>query len=68
MLISRTEYLTMKHRIEELEEILCPCGQHDWVEGEKEYARFNLSGEDNGYTITCKCKRCKRKKVKVVRE
>lgn len=67
MFVSRTEYLTMKHRIEELEEILCPCGQHDWIEGEKEYARFNLNGDD-GYTITCKCKRCKRKKVKVVYE
>lgn len=68
MVISRTEYLNMKHRIDELEEILCPCGQHDWVEGERELAQFDWSGENTGYTITCRCKRCKRKKVKVVHE
>ena len=66
MVVTRTEYLSLKHRIEELEEILCPCGQHEWVEGEKEIARFDLSGSSTGYTVTCRCRRCKRKKVLVV--
>ena len=32
MIVSKENYLNLQHRVEELENILCPCGSHDWVE------------------------------------
>lgn len=61
MIVSKENYLNLQHRIEELENILCPCGSHDWVEIDAY----------NGYEVwTCKprggrryqCKKCLKKK------
>lgn len=45
----------LNNRILELEEILCPCRQHDWVELSSQY----LSCSDRT-VITKMCRKCKR--------
>lgn len=61
MFITKECKIGMENRIEELENILCPCGQHDWLKVD-EYNGYNLwSGKmDNGTRY--QCKRCLKKK------
>ena len=48
-------------RIHELEEILCPCSQHDAVELKSEFVATTFAPIIDGYTkYTCQCKRCKK--------
>lgn len=45
-----------QYRIKELEERLCPCEQHDWVEIHKEFVM--TSDRDMEILRTYKCKTC----------
>ena len=52
----REENIRLKCRVQDLEERLCPCGQHDWVHVDTSYIYdgYGSSEERNFY----KCKRC----------
>ena len=53
----RKEQLLRKDmRIRQLEEILCPCEQHDWVT-----ARYEVGENDTSKRILM-CQRCKKEK------
>lgn len=62
MFVKKEEYLGLKYRIEELENILCPisAGGHDYVEIEDVYQY----GPETDVLIgkKCQCKRCLKKK------
>lgn len=45
-----------QYRIKELEERLCPCEQHDWIEIHKEFV--TISNCDMEVLRTYKCKTC----------
>lgn len=53
-------------RVAELEELLCPFNNHDWIEVD-----WHIESNDGGYTSDLihhyKCKRCK-KYIETVRE
>lgn len=51
----REEVLKLQYRVQELEELLCPCESHDWVEIAKEPRITSMEVE---YLRTYKCKRC----------
>ncbi len=51
---------SQSNRIEELEEILCPCGQHDYIS--TGYYFYGGSGRGDELTMyTYICRRCKKK-------
>ena len=46
----------LRYRVNELEERLCPCGQHEWIDtGERKYEN---AGADVDVIIQYKCKVC----------
>lgn len=52
----------LKNRVHELEEIICPCEQHDFVKIDT----FNYYDNDGFYMYTITeyiCRRCKKKKI-----
>lgn len=49
----RQQIERLKNRIERLEEIICPCGQHDWVCCGREHEMFGPSVETE-YQYVCK--------------
>lgn len=61
MVITKERYLGMEHRIEELENLLCPCGQHTWVEVE-DYNGYNIWSGKNETGKRYQCKKCLKKK------
>ena len=48
--------IKLECRIHELEELLCPCEQHDWVETDRKVS------DDNKTTRTMMCRKCKKRK------
>ncbi len=44
-------------RIRELEELICPCEQHDWVETKVVYGE---NGKQEHYSM---CRRCKKERM-----
>ena len=51
----------LRRRVADLEERLCPCGAHDWVDtGDRTY--YN-AGADVDVMIWYKCKRCGKVKL-----
>ena len=55
----KEENRKLRNRIYELEQILCPCEQHDLVQiGRETY--FGSSPADIDYIYTYQCKRCKK--------
>lgn len=57
------ENIQLQNRIEELEQLLCPAEQHDFV---KISTRYTYNGH---YTVThnrYKCKRCLKVKVETI--
>lgn len=54
-----------EQRILELEEILCPRGQHDWELTGTEFDDDNGRG-GGSFTFSYTCKRCKRKMQSIV--
>lgn len=61
MLYSRLkeENRQLRNRIYELEQILCPCEQHDLVQTGREMC-FGNSPAEIDYIYTYQCKRCKK--------
>lgn len=53
----RDEVIRLNYRIADLEERLCPCNQHDYVETSHEYVIGHSPMEVNTLR-TFKCKRC----------
>lgn len=51
----REQILHLEHRIEDLEERLCPCGSHQWKLIQEHYI-YNWYDVDTIYTY--KCARC----------
>ena len=49
----------LRNRVHELEEILCPCSQHDFVQISKDMY-FGSSPGEIDYLLTLQCKRCKK--------
>lgn len=47
-------------RIEQLEDIICPNGQHTWIEMEDR--AMDVSGRQRYYTVSV-CKKCKKKRL-----
>lgn len=62
MIISKEKYIRLEKRIEELEQILCPVQQHDYIEVNREH-RYDNNAESYD-VVTYQCRRCLRKKVK----
>lgn len=52
------ELIAAQYRIKELEERLCPCEQHDWVEIQKRFVVTSPTVADGEYLRTYKCRRC----------
>ncbi|MBR1760933.1 MAG: hypothetical protein IJ741_07115 [Schwartzia sp.] len=52
----KKELLQKDMRIRELEEILCPCEQHDWIA-----ARYETDSDGKATRIMM-CRRCKKEK------
>ena len=52
----KMKLIKAQYRIKELEERLCPCEQHDWVEIHKEF--MMISSSDMEVLRTYKCKTC----------
>ena len=61
MYIKREEYVNLNNRSDELEELLCPCAQHQWVRGEEEYVRTSIDDSEIG--VNYRCKKCKKKRL-----
>ena len=55
----KEENRQLRNRIYELEQILCPCEQHDLVQIGREMC-FGSSPADIDYIYTYQCKRCKK--------
>lgn len=54
------ENIQLQNRIKELEEIICPCGQHNWVKVEG-YCKFDGIGNyEEPYYDLYQCKNCKK--------
>lgn len=49
----------LRNRVHELEEILCPCSQHDYVKLGREI-HFGSSVGELDYLVILQCKRCKK--------
>lgn len=55
------ENCDLNHRVKELEEILCPCEQHDFVEVYSEFSHQMMGVFPESFqTRKLKCKRCKK--------
>lgn len=61
MFVTKEMYLGMQHRIEELENILCPCGAHDWVEVE-DYNGYDIWKGEMRTGKRYQCRKCLKKK------
>lgn len=55
----KEENRQLRNRIYELEQILCPCEQHDLVQTGREMC-FGNSPAEIDYIYTYQCKRCKK--------
>lgn len=55
----KAEIVRLQYRVEELEERLCPYGQHDWKQVSVDYIYDGVSGCDSLYLY--KCARCGKK-------
>lgn len=53
----KDEIVSLRYRVADLEERLCPCEQHDLVEIGKQFVMTSQYG-DGDYRRTYKCKRC----------
>lgn len=53
----KEEIVRLTYRVEELEERLCPCEQHDMVEIGKKFVMLS-EFSDGEYLRTYKCRRC----------
>lgn len=53
----KDEIVRLTYRVEELEERLCPCGDHDWKKVDYRLVSFT-NGYDTDAIFTYKCKRC----------
>lgn len=62
MFISKQEVWYMKQRIEELEQLLCPVQQHDYIEVDRT-CEYDSNGERYD-VVTYQCRRCLKKKVR----
>lgn len=60
----KEENLKLKYRIQELEERLCPCEEHDWKLINTEY-KFGCHPTDVDVINIYKCKRCGKHKREV---
>ena len=56
----KKEFLTQAARIRELEEILCPCEQHDWVSTGYHFDDGTGYGDSTTFYHYI-CKRCKKR-------
>lgn len=58
----KTQITDLEYRVKTLENILCPCGQHDWVKSTETYG---TDGNFERYTIeTYMCRKCFKEKTK----
>ena len=53
----KDEIVRLTYRVAELEERLCPCGDHDWKKIDYRFESFT-NGYDTDVIFTYKCKRC----------
>lgn len=53
----KSEIVRLTYRVQELEEKLCPCEQHDFVCIEKEFTMISGAG-DFDILRTLKCRKC----------
>lgn len=53
----KDEIVRLNYRVEELEERLCPCGDHDWKQVDYKIVSFT-KGIDTDVVYKEKCKRC----------
>lgn len=60
----KDEIVKLNYRIEELEERLCPCGEHDWKQVDS-YTTTFTNGLDFDIICKYKCKRCGKTKERL---
>lgn len=54
----------LRHRVKELEEILCPCEQHDFVKVYSEFSHHEICGFPEALqTRKLKCRKCKKEVI-----
>ena len=53
----KDEIVSLQYRVADLEERLCPCEQHDFIEIGREFVPLTNCGEGE-FLKTYKCKRC----------
>ena len=53
----KAEIVRLQYRVADLEERLCPCEQHDFIEIGNQFVMHSQYG-DGDYFRTYKCKRC----------
>lgn len=61
MIVSKENYINLQHRVEELENILCPCGSHDFVEVD-DYNGYEVWTGKSRVGKRYQCKKCLKKK------
>ena len=61
----KEENKQLKNRVHELEEILCPCEQHEYIEVGKKLETDTTGGViDSWYKTRYICKKCKKVVIK----
>lgn len=53
----KDEIVSLQYRVADLEERLCPCEQHDYIETSREYTDITILG-DEVCKIHYKCRVC----------
>lgn len=54
----------LQNRVKELENILCPFNQHDYVEIGRTYDGGDPIYSREEWIVSCKCRRCHKKIIK----
>lgn len=56
--------IELENRVRELEDILCPFNQHDFIETSRVYDGGDLIYSREEWIISCECRRCHKKITK----
>lgn len=60
---NRIKIIELQNRIKELEEKICPCEQHEYIEVDREFISLECGNIDVKKRF--KCRRCGKEKIKI---
>lgn len=58
------QILELQSRVKELENVLCPFGQHDYIETGRTYDGGDPVYSREEWIVSCECRRCHKKIIK----